>query len=41
MEEGGSCYYSAEKMEVEEGEGGAADVKPIILLSGVESAHRK
>ena len=30
-----------EKMEVEEGEGGAAEIKPIILLSGVESAHRK
>jgi len=30
-----------EQMEVEEGEGGAAEVKPIILLSGVESAHRK
>ena len=30
-----------EQMEVEEGEGGAAEIKPIILLSGVESAHRK
>ena len=30
-----------EQMEVEENGGGAAEIKPIILLSGVESVHRK